>query len=45
MMYFFMYELYKYYDMFQYPNAQIGTRSYLYYATKYGCYLSKIRYV
>ena len=45
LLYFLGYELYIYYDMFQYPHASINTRSYLYYATKYGCLLSKIRYV
>lgn len=33
-----------YYDMLQYPTADLGTRSYLYYCTKYGSFLSKIRY-
>lgn len=42
--YYLAYELYIYYDLFQYPEAHINTRSYLVYATKYGYFLSKIRY-
>lgn len=44
LIYFLTYELYIYYDMFQYPEAHINTRSYLMYATKYGHFLNKIRY-
>lgn len=44
LVYFLIYELYVYYDMFQYPEAHVNTRSYLFYATKYGHFLSKIRY-
>lgn len=44
LVYFLVYELYIYYDMFQYPEAHVNTRSYLIYATKYGHFLSKIRY-
>ena len=44
LVYYFAYHLYMYYDLFQYPCAHIRTRSYLNYATKYGCYLSHLRY-
>ena len=44
LLYYFIYHLYMYYDLFQYPCAHIRTRSYLNYATKYGCYLSNLRY-
>lgn len=44
LVYFLCYELYIYYDLFQYPEAAIGTRSYLEYCTKYGIFLSKIRF-
>ena len=44
MIYFLVYTLHMYYDLFQYPSAHINTRSYLYYATKYGSFLSHIRF-
>jgi len=44
MAYFLLYEMYMYYDMHKYPNAQIGTFTYRSLVCKYGCFLNKIRY-
>jgi hypothetical protein len=43
-LYFIVYELYIYYDMLNYPKAQIGDEQYEYYLIKYGSFLKNIRY-
>ena len=43
-LYFLGYELYIYYDMLKYPNAQVGNQEYEYYLIKYGSFLKNIRY-
>jgi hypothetical protein len=42
--YFFIYQLYIYYDMIGYPLAHIGNEKYEYYCLKYGSILKNIRY-
>lgn len=45
LVYFVGYELYAYYDMIEYPLAEIGNQKYEYYVTRYSFYLKNIRFV
>ena len=42
--YFLAYELYIYYDMINYPLAQIGNKKYDYYVIRYGSLLKHMRF-
>lgn len=42
--YFAIYELYIYYDMINYPLAEIGNKYYDYYVVRYGYFLKSVRY-
>lgn len=42
--YFMAYHLYMYYDLHQYPKTSVGTSAYSYCVTKYGSFLSSIKY-
>ena len=43
-LYFLAYEMYIYYDMINYPKAQIGNEHYDYFVLKYGALLKNIRF-
>lgn len=43
-LYFMAYHLYMYYDLHQYPKTSLGTAAYSYYVTKYGSFLSSVKY-